>query len=67
MKQYEPCIQNNIIIKNKNKKINTKVKKEEGILFGERARQEDIFIFSFFFSSLLSQIYENWTIGFHRG
>ena len=72
MKQYEPCIQNNNNNNNNNKKmikmIKTKVKKEKGIcLDRERACQGVIFIFYFFFFSLLSQIYGNRTVGFHQG
>ena len=50
MKQYEPCIQNNIYIYIR--EIKTKVKKEEGIcLERERARRQGE-IFIFIFSSL---------------
>ena len=49
------------------KKIKTKVEKEEGIFSERESASGRDFIFYFFFSSLLSQIYGNQTVGFHRG
>ena len=60
MKQYEPCIQNN----NKNEKMD-KSQNGKGRMEGEaRGEGEKYFIF---FSLIISQIYENRTVGFHRG
>ena len=59
-----------IIININNNNINIiKVKKQERRHFfvGWRERGRDIFFFYFFFSSLPSQIHENWTVGFRQG
>ena len=67
MRQYEPCIQI-IIIRKKNHKSKKKKEKQKWKLavegWRERVNREKyIYIF---FSSLLSKIYENQTVGFRQ-
>ena len=70
MKQYELCIQNdnnnnnNIIIIIKWKKNNKKWQRgTDGR--GKGSMERIVFLF-FFLPLFLSQIYENWTVGFRR-